>query len=192
MQLGVWMGFFIVLVFMLFGVGFIVYGLQFLYSAFAGAPYVSIKRESVQKIIRAIKKDVMGKRAVELGCGDGRFVRELVRQTSATGVGIDINMLVVFLANIRTPTALRPRLRFVRASIFDVDLCQYEVIYMFLLPPLLHKAAAKIRSERTKSTLIVSHGFLIHPFRKHLIKTIQTPPYKTYVYRLPTRRKKNK
>ncbi len=166
------------------GVGFIVFGLQFLWSAFYGAPYVSIKNSNVDMIIDALRRDLMGKRIVELGCGDGRLVRSVVTHTSATGVGVDVNLLVVWLARMRSRAIAKKKLSFVRASLLDLDLSSYDVFYMYLLPPLLVKATNKIMQERAgKKTLIISHAFLIHKLKKHLYKTIETTPYKTYVYK---------
>jgi SAM-dependent methyltransferase len=95
----------------------------------------------------------------DLGCGDGRIVIGAARR-GASGVGVDIDRLRVREANWNAERAgVADRVRFIRDSLFDVDLRPATVVSLFLLPSINRKLRPKLLRELRTGSRIVSNYF---------------------------------
>ena len=65
-----------------------------------------------------------------------------------------------------------------------MDFRNTDIIFLFLLPPVLKKIKDKILEECKRKTLIISHGFKIEGFDKYLIDKIDRKTFPTYYYQL--------
>lgn len=158
------------------------YLLSLIYSSLKGAPYVPTKQKLIQNILDEANLK-RGQRFLELGCGDGRVVRFAVKKYGAKGVGIDVNPLVLLLAQIKTRMENILNISFLRQNVSDADVAEFDVVYLFLLPELLDKLTDKLEKETRDRVLIISHGFQIPSFKKYHIKTVMTDPFPTYYYK---------
>ncbi len=170
---------------LLFGVT--VYTLALLYSALRGSPYVATKKKLLEPILKemGLKK---GQKFLELGCGDGRILRMAALHYGVSGLGIDINPIIIWWARWKTLKHPRLNIRFETADLFKTPLRGYDVIYLFLMPELLKKLGPKLESEAKKGTLIVSHGFTIDGWKKYCFRTLEMKPFSTYFYRIPAKK----
>jgi cyclopropane fatty-acyl-phospholipid synthase-like methyltransferase len=64
-----------------------------------GSPYVPTRNKLVLTILKLVKPNKKT-RILELGCGDGRFLRMAAKKYHASGLGIDINPVVLLQAKI--------------------------------------------------------------------------------------------
>ena len=119
---------------------------------------------------------------VELGSGDGRIVRTAVKNYGVCGIGVDVNPLLVFWANLLSNG--NDSLAFKQANILDIDLTKANYIYLFLFPALIEKLVPKFKKELKKGTIIISHGFEIVEYKKKLIKKIPRSTFPTYYYEI--------
>jgi SAM-dependent methyltransferase len=95
----------------------------------------------------------------DLGCGDGRIVIGAALR-GASGVGIDIDRLRVREANWNADRAgVTDRVRFVRDSLFDIDLSPATVVSLFLLPSINRRLRPKLLRELRTGSRIVSNYF---------------------------------
>jgi SAM-dependent methyltransferase len=95
----------------------------------------------------------------DLGCGDGRIVIGAARR-GASGVGVDIDRLRVREGNWNAERAgVTDRVRFVRDSLFDVDLRPATVVSLFLLPSINRRLRPKLLSELRTGSRVVSNYF---------------------------------
>jgi predicted RNA methylase len=81
---------------------------------------MAILYESDEKIQRLLEKsvDYNGKRVIDIGCGDGKFVLSIAARTEKT-VGIDPDLEDIKLARQNTPATLADRVEFFDTSIED-------------------------------------------------------------------------
>lgn len=95
----------------------------------------------------------------DLGCGDGRIVIGAAKR-GATGVGFDIDRLRVREGEWNAQRAgVTERVRFVRGSLYDVDLRPASVVTLFLLPSVNRKLRPKLLRELATGSRIVSNYF---------------------------------
>lgn len=146
-----------------------------------GAPFVPTNPKIVEEIIEGagLKK---GQLFIELGSGDGRVVRLAVKKYGVKGIGFELNLLLIFYSRIVAKLNGIKNINFVRQNIFDADIKNADVIFLFLMPRTLIKLKSKILKESKKGTLIISHGFKIEGWDNYLIKVQQRKLFPTYFY----------
>lgn len=167
---------------LLFFMGFSAVMISLLWSSFMGSPYVPTKKKEAMSIL-AILRPKKGNMMLELGCGDGIFLRTAVALYHVKGLGIDINPLIIFVAKIIAKVQKLQRVSFQTKNIFKTDLSQADYIYLFLMPKLLNKLAPKIKKQAKDKVVVISHGFKIEGWNDFLYKTILHKPFPTYFYR---------
>lgn len=95
----------------------------------------------------------------DLGCGDGRIVIGAAKR-GATGVGFDIDRLRVREGEWNAERAgVTDRVRFVRESLYDVDVRPASVVTLYLLPSINRKLRPKLLRELATGSRIVSNFF---------------------------------
>lgn len=145
-------------------------------SVFSGSPYVSAKKELVKAVLKEsrLKK---GDCFFELGCGSGQVLVEAGR-LGAKATGYEISPLFFLWAIFRTFKSKNIEVK--NKNIFAADLSRADVVYCYLLPPLLKRLAPKFKQELKKSAQIISVGFPIDDF--HLIKKISIKNRTVFLY----------
>ncbi len=158
-----------------------VYITSLLFSSFKGAPYVPTKNASIYEVLKnaGLKK---GQKIIELGCGDGRVVRNAVQKFNLKGTGVDINSILILIAKIKHRNL--KNLSFRTQNIYKTSLSSYDAVYVFLMPEMLVKLKQKFIKECRKGTLIISHGFKIAGWDKKIKKVLERKPFPTYYYRI--------
>ena len=167
----------------LFALFAFIYSTLALYSSFMGSAYVPTKNKEVDAVLKEarLKK---GQIFMDLGCGDGRVVRQAVKNFKVKGIGIDINPILILICRIKAHFSGLIGVKFSVENIMNADFSRADVIYIFLMPKFIEKLAPKLKSQTKKGALIISHGFKIIAFNKKLVKTIHHLPFPTYFYKL--------
>lgn len=161
-----------------------VYGVSLLFSSFQGAPYVPTSKKQLEAILKSANL-IQGARFVELGSGDGRMVRYAVKKYGVTGVGVEINPLLVWWATLLSKRErTHKRVTFIAKNAFDYPLKEAQFLYIFLMPDLIKKLLPKFKKELKKGTVVVSHGFKIIGFEKLLTHTVPDKTFSTYYYKI--------
>ncbi len=177
------LGIIFLLILLGFLMGFVIYASFLLYSSFKGSPYVPTKRKFILKILENAKLK-KATRMLELGCGDGRVLIEAVKSHGIVGYGIDINPVVINQAKWNARKLSADRIKFEVKNLDKVEVGDYDVVYLFLLPKILAEVAPKWQREAKKGSLFISHGFEIKSWGKMLEERLEGEPYDTYFYRM--------
>ena len=154
-----------------------------IYSSIKGSPYVATNKKKLAKIFSQVsfKKN---KNFFELGCGDGRILRYVVKKYQLKGLGVDINPLLILWARILTKLdKFDKQIVFIRKNILDINLKNTNYIYIFLMPDLIRKVVNKMNKELKKGVIVISHGFKLDGWEKKLYKILKDKPFNTYYYR---------
>lgn len=175
---------FLLLIELVFSIAVCAYTLALLISAIKGAPYVPTKESELMFIFTqaGLKK---GQTFLELGSGDGRVSRFAVKHFGVKGRGVDVNIFLIWLARLKTRWQKLKGVSFERGNVFTYDFKKPDVLYQFLMPEMIVKLAPRFAKELKKGTLIISHGFKIPNWEKHLVKSLERKPFPTYYYRSP-------
>ena len=121
-------------------------------------PYVPTAEKVVQGMLDLANVGP-GDLLYDLGCGDGRIVIGAA-QRGATGVGFDIDRLRVREGEWNAERAgVTDRVRFVRESLYDVDVRPASVVTLYLLPSINRKLRPKLLRELRTGSRIVSNYF---------------------------------
>lgn len=125
-----------------------------------GAPFVRSKPDRIQTMIdlAEIKE---GMHVVDLGSGDGSILIAAAR-CGAYAVGIEMNPFFIPYSRWRARRAgLDHRTTFIRGEIKDCRIDDADVVFLYLLPPLLKKISAKLSLELKSGACVISNAFPI-------------------------------
>ena len=120
--------------------------------------FVGSDPENVTRMVKMAElRD--GDVVLDLGSGDGRIVLEAARShPGIRGWGVDIDRELVEKSNAAaTEEGYSNRVRFYHRNVFDADLKEATVIFMWLFPELMRLLRPKILAEARPGTRIITH-----------------------------------
>lgn len=122
------------------------------FGAFSAAPYVPTWKRDVERMI-ALADIKVGEKVYDLGCGDGRIVFESARR-GAEAVGIEIFILPYFYARIKS--YLKPRTKILFGDMFNLNVSDADVVFIFLMSKSYQRIATKLEKELKPGSRVVS------------------------------------
>jgi SAM-dependent methyltransferase len=128
----------------------------FFSGAMRGAPFIPSSEKTTEKMINFanIQKNEI---VFDLGCGDGRLVFSAAKKTE-NAFGVEISRIVFLIAKLRK-FFLKEKGTILLGSLWNVDLKNADIIFLYLLPPMMQKFEKEIYPLLKKGTRIISHGF---------------------------------
>lgn len=131
------------------------------FDLFLPAPFVSSKKEVVRKMIKIaqIKK---GDKVFDLGSGDGRLVIEAAK-AGALAAGVEKNPFLVLFSKIKARLA-DTKAKIIWGDIFDQNLGEADIIFLYLNKKLLAKLAPKLKEEARLGAKIISNTYGLSSF----------------------------
>ncbi len=97
----------------------------------------------------------------ELGAGTAKFLRAAEKiQAQANLVGVEYSFIPYYIAKLLLKK-VKSNIKLIRADLFKTDISQANLIYCYLVPDMMERLAAKIKSECRPGTLVVSYMFSI-------------------------------
>ena len=121
-----------------------------------GALYVSTSRAKISAFINAVPMTA-DQMLVDLGCGDGRVLREAQKRYGVRTVGYEINPLAYLKARIFSFGSNKIKIR--RQNFWKADLSDADVVFCYLYPDVMKKLAAKLVAGLKPGAVIVSSNF---------------------------------
>jgi precorrin-6B methylase 2 len=123
-----------------------------------GALYFPSEQAVVERMVDVAKLK-KGEVAYDLGSGDARILMEATRRhKSVKLVGIEINPFVFALSKIMLKLrGLEDRIEIRRENLFNADISDADVIFIFLLKGSTHRLEKKLKKELREGTRVVSH-----------------------------------
>ena len=148
-----------------------------------GALYVSTSRAKIAAFIDAVpmKADQM---LVDLGCGDGRVLREAHKRYGVRTVGYEINPLAYLKARLLSIGFNKIKIK--RQNFWKADLSQADVVFCYLYPDVMKRLAAKLVAGLKPGAIIVSSNFSLPGFVPSRILRLERNLHRDpmYVYHL--------
>lgn len=147
-----------------------------LVAIYYGCLFVKADKENVQKVLQKFaKKDLI---FYELGCGNGNILL-LADDLKMQATGFEIAPFYYIQSKLRT--LFRKNILVKYSNILKVDLNHADIIYCYLLPPLLIKLSIKLRKELKRNAVVISTGFPIDNLK--LICEYKINTRKFFVYK---------
>lgn len=183
-----------VLLVLFFLIGSVIYLITAIISALYNIPYVGSSTKYIKEALTYVQNEVKPQfltqkdtkkrpHFFDLGSGDGRAVIIADKQFGYSAIGIERNPFLVIASKALSRIFKAQHSSFIRQNMLDNSLKNANVVYVFLLPKLLHQIVENIEKQCSKDTIVISHGFEIKPWKKHLIKTFKHKSFDTYVYK---------
>ena len=134
-----------------------------------GALYVSTSRVKIAAFMEAVPMKA-GQMLVDLGCGDGRVLREVRKRYGVRTIGYEINPIAYLKA--RLFSIGRSKIKIKCQNFWEADLSGADVVFCYLYPDVMKKLAAKLKSGLKPGAIVVSSNF---PLPEHIPNKILRP-----------------
>ena len=122
-------------------------------------PYAGTRPEVVARMLEMARVGPQD-RLVDLGTGDGRILIAAARDRGATGLGVDLDPVLIRRAQANARKAgVADRVGFRVEDLFQTPLRDASVLAMFLLPEVNLKLRPRILAEMRPGSHVVSHAF---------------------------------
>jgi len=149
-----------------------------------GALYVSTPLVGIVAFLDAVPMEA-GQVLVDIGCGDGRVLREAGRRYGVRGIGFELNPMAYLCA--RAACAGRRGIHIRLGDFRRFGLGDADVVFCYLFPDVLRETARKLGKELRSGATVASANFRLPgwvPVR------VVKPPHPLhndpiYIYRLP-------
>jgi SAM-dependent methyltransferase len=102
--------------------------------------------------------EIPNKKFIDLGCGDGRVVREFAKR-GYESYGVDVNYFLILLSKLFTKIQKIKNAYFEKKNFFDLDLKDFGLVYIYQLPDLNKILAEKFIKELKPQSVIISFKF---------------------------------
>ena len=155
------------------------------------APFVPSPNTVVEYMLKLADLKA-GEVMFDLGSGDGRTVIMAAKTFGARGVGIELreDLAKKALATIHE-TGLEGRVTIVNSDMFNVNLTEADVVYLYLTTSANEKIRPKLDSDLKKGARVVSHDYEITGWRPEKVENfcenpqLGYPSHTIYLYRKP-------
>lgn len=129
----------------------------FLYHVFiytkTKVPIVVTPKEYYKELFNNFKIE-SGKNIYELGSGRGDFLFAVEKFAGEKLVGYELSFLHVAYARLRAYIK-KSNAKFFAVDFFEEDLSDADIIYMFMVEPIINKAWKKIKNECKRGTVVI-------------------------------------
>ena len=127
-----------------------------------GALYVSSTRTRVAAFIDAVPMK-KGQIMMDLGCGDGRVLREACKKYKIKTIGFEINLLAYLKAKVLSLGLKQVEIR--HRNFWSQNLASADVVFCYLYPDVMQRLSAKLKMELRPGTLVVTCNFALPEFK---------------------------
>jgi len=128
---------------------------------FFGAPWHPLSDENIDRIIKFADLKP-GEKFYDLGSGDGRVLIAASRENCVRGIGVEIDPIKVWLSRCFTKAAkLTNKVRICRGNMYDFDVSEADVIYLYLTHQALDRLFPEILDRIKPSVRIICYRFCI-------------------------------
>jgi SAM-dependent methyltransferase len=100
---------------------------------------------------------------IDIGCGDGRVLREAARRYGVRAVGFEVNPLAYALARVRTFGIKKIEIRW--RDFWNVNIRDADVVFCYLFPDVMERLATKLEAELRPGTRVISCNFPLPGWR---------------------------
>jgi SAM-dependent methyltransferase len=121
-----------------------------------GALYVSTPRVRISAFLDAVPMKA-GQLLVDIGCGDGRVLRQVGRRYGVRTVGYELNLLAYIKAKFLCFG--RKNIQIKLRNFWTADLSDADVVFCYLFPDVMRDLAAKLKSDLKPGAVVVSCNF---------------------------------
>ncbi|MDB5260663.1 MAG: putative methyltransferase [Candidatus Nomurabacteria bacterium] len=129
----------------------------FISSLFQDAPFVPVNSSVLKKIVESLELEP-GSVLYDLGCGDGRVLKEALKEVKGIqAIGIEKNILPFTLSKI---SLRKTSAKVILGNFLKTDISNATHIYLYLFPKIVNRLFFKFKEECRSGTRIVTCDFI--------------------------------
>lgn len=158
--------------------GFLLFLLFMVLSIVKGAPYVRSKREAIAAMVE-LSEFSEHDTILDFGAGDGEVVLAFAKAGAHHVRGVEINLFLVLVANVRI--LLAGKWKYARvywANMWWLDTSPYSIVVVYGFPNIMKDLEEKLITESKSTRKILSNSF-IFPNLKRIRKELLVALYQT-------------
>ena len=121
-----------------------------------GALYVSTSRVRISAFLDAVPMNAE-QLLVDIGCGDGRVLRQVGRRYGVRTMGYEVNLLAYIKAKILCFG--RKNIQIKLGNFWNADLSEADVVFCYLFPDVMRDLGKKLKSDLKPGAVVVSCNF---------------------------------
>ncbi len=122
---------------------------------------------------------------VDIGCGDGRVLREAKRRYGVRALGFEVNPIAYMLARLGAIGMEGIEVRL--TNFWNVNIGDADVVFCYLFPDVMDRLARKLLRELRPGTLVISCNFPLPGWRHRELlypeSSLHADPI--YLYQIP-------
>jgi len=131
------------------------------WSSISLAPFVPARKKDLQRILRLADLEA-GQNFYELGCGDGRVVIYMTKNSAAKGVGVEITWPLWLICELKKIFSRNKKINFKFKDLFRENLSAADVVYFFGMPhSVKSKLQLKLKNELKVGAKVISYSFAL-------------------------------
>jgi len=155
---------------------------------FTGGPKLDVPYKGTRPAVIARMLEMgevgAGDHVIDLGTGDGRILIAAARERGASGLGIDLDAVLIGKARANAQDAgVADRVRFETGDLFKAELAAADVVMMYLLPEVNWRLCPRLLAQLKTGARIVSHAFDMGEWRPD--ETRRAGGAIVYLWRVP-------
>jgi hypothetical protein len=121
-----------------------------------GALYVSTSRVRISAFLDSVPMQAE-QLLVDIGCGDGRVLRQVDRRYGVRTVGYELNLFAYGKAKLLCLGHKNIQIKL--GNFWHADLSEADVVFCYLFPDVMRDLAAKLQSDLKPGAVVVSCNF---------------------------------
>jgi hypothetical protein len=149
-----------------------------------GAMYTSTGRVKIRKALDAVTMKP-GELLVDIGCGDGRVLREARKRYGVRCLGFEINPIAYTKARLLTMGRKGMEIRC--RNFWKADLGKADIVSCYLFPDVMRRLGAKLGKELASGARVISFNFPIPGWKHEAVLRADSRLHNDpiYIYRIP-------
>ena len=149
-----------------------------------GAMYTSTARVKIRKALDAVDMKP-GVLFIDVGCGDGRVLREAAQRYGVLGLGYEINPIAYLKARLLTVGRRGIEIRY--RNFWKADLGGADVVSCYLFPDVMRRLGEKLSRELSAGARVISFNFPIPGWKPQSTIRASSKLHNDpiYIYRIP-------
>jgi len=149
-----------------------------------GAMYTSTGRVKIRKALDAVTMKP-GELLVDIGCGDGRVLREAWNLYGVICLGFEINPIAYTKARLLTMGRKGMEIRC--RNFWKADLGKADIVSCYLFPDVMRRLGAKLGKELASGARVISFNFPIPGWKHEAVLRADSRLHNDpiYIYRIP-------
>jgi len=153
-----------------------------IWAGFSAAPWLPSWKKDIATVLNQAKIQP-GDTVFDLGCGDGRWLIAVAKNTQAKKiVGFEISLLMYLWSRINLLFINYPQIQIKYKNFFQADFSSADVILCFLTPRAMKKLAPKFDKEMKSGAKLISYAFSLPGREPQKIARFSQKSIPVYLY----------